>query len=144
VVEESVARLNSRPALHALEERVREFRGNDSKFVLKHGEQAAGHLKLRWLSEPIQGLACHLDSAGFRALASATKHVVGHVAPCADTGSLPLVADLQEAGFDVQTVGYGIEDAYHADNEYALLSDFQQGFRVLANIIDQLAPRAHA
>jgi acetylornithine deacetylase len=143
VVNQAVERLNTKSALSRLEERVRNFRGRDSKFTLNRDqpEEQPGHLEIKWLSEPIQGLACHLDSAGYRALAAATEKVIGHVAPLADTGSLPLVADLQEAGFDVQTVGYGLEDAYHADDEYALLSDFQQGFRVLANVIEQLAPK---
>ena len=43
-----------------------------------------------------------------------------------DTGALPVVADLQKAGLDIQMVGYGVEEAYHADNEYGRLSDFTQ------------------
>ena len=85
---------------------------------------------------PIQGLACQLDSDGFHTLCQATKEIVGTVKPVADTGALPLVADLSKAGFDVQTVGYGLEHYYHADDEQAKLSDFKEGFRVLVRIID--------
>ncbi len=58
--------------------------------------------------------------------------------PFADTGTLPLVAELQDDGFDLQTIGYGVEEAYHATNEYAKLSDFKQGFKVFIDIIAEL------
>jgi len=44
----------------------------------------------------------------------------------------------------MQTVGYGDEEAYHADNEFALLSSFVKGFKVLARIIDLVDSRAPA
>ena len=50
----------------------------------------------------MQGIACSLDSDGFKKLDEATREVVGESNPYSDCGSLPLVADLQEAGFDVQ------------------------------------------
>lgn len=50
----------------------------------------------------LQGIACKLDSPGFIHLNEATAEVVGSSTPYSDCGSLPLVADLQEAGFDVQ------------------------------------------
>jgi len=53
-----------------------------------------------------------------------------------------LVEDLQKAGLDIQCMGYGVEDAYHMDNEFARLSDFQQGFKVLLEIIQTLSDRA--
>ena len=36
-------------------------------------------------------------------------------------------------------VGYGVEDAYHADNEFARLSDFEKGFTILCKVISSLA-----
>eukprot|EP00128_Syssomonas_multiformis_P010446 Colp12_sorted_trinity150504_noHs@5700 len=110
-------------------------RGPDSKF---RTQDTQGRVELEWLGDGCQGLACNLDSIGFHALVNATREVVGHAQPIADTGSLPLVADLQAAGYDIQTVGYGVEDAYHADNEYARLSDYEQGFRVLVKVIDSV------
>lgn len=41
-----------------------------------------------------------------------------------------------------QTVGYGDEEAYHADNEFALLSSYVKGFKVLTRIIDLVNGRA--
>ena len=49
-----------------------------------------------------QGIACNLDSNAFKKLNEATKEVMGESKPYSITGSLPLVGDLQEAGFDVQ------------------------------------------
>jgi acetylornithine deacetylase len=57
----------------------------------------------------VGGLACDLDSIGFKALRNATEKIIGFCKPLADTGTLPLVADLKSAGYDVQTIGYGLE-----------------------------------
>jgi len=48
-----------------------------------------------------------LDSDAFKKLNEATKDVMGESIPYSITGGLPLVKDLQEAGFDVQ-VGHVI------------------------------------
>lgn len=97
-----------------------------------------GRVELEWLGEGMDGLAASLTSPGFRALAEATAKYFGKCEPLADTGSLPLVAELQAFGWDVQTVGYGIEDYYHADNERASLDWFEKGFKVLVRVIEQL------
>lgn len=54
-----------------------------------------------------QGIACNLDSDAFKKLSEATEEVMGESEPYSITGGLPLVKDLQEAGFDVQ-VGHVI------------------------------------
>ncbi|URD77815.1 Metallopeptidase M20 family [Musa troglodytarum] len=84
------------------------------------------------------GVACSLDSRGFHVLCKATEEAVGHVKPYSITGSLPLIRELQDEGFDVQTSGYGIMATYHARNEYCLFSDMCQGFQVFVSIISQL------
>jgi hypothetical protein len=137
-------------------------RGPDSKYVLE-GKNVG--IEFEVLGEPVGGLACKLDSVGFTLLRDLTTEVYGVCTPLADTGTLPLVADLQDAGFDLQTIGYGVEDAYHADNEckylcplyyymywcfhiygllkrfllchtVALISEFVKGFRVLSGKIN--------
>jgi len=45
------------------------------------------------------------------------------------------VDQLQAAGFDIQLVGFGLSSAYHADNEYSLLSDMVAGAKVLALLV---------
>ncbi|BBN18864.1 hypothetical protein MPTK1_8g06150 [Marchantia polymorpha subsp. ruderalis] len=109
-------------------------RGPASKYVLP-AENLKGRLEIEFDDMKPAGIACDLNSKGFHALCDATKKVIGHVKPYSITGSLPLIFELQAEGFDVQTIGYGMMSTYHANNEYCLLSDFQQGFQVLANVI---------
>lgn len=54
--------------------------------------------------------------AGFKALCEAFTAVTGDCKPYSITGSLPCIRDLQEAGFDVQTLGFGKLAAYHSNN----------------------------
>ena len=97
-----------------------------------------GKLELTWGTGSMEGIACSLDSEGHRAIIAATEAVLGEAKPYSICGSLPLVRDLQRAGFDVQMTGFGRMDAYHADNEYCKLSDFTKGFDILVNFIGQL------
>eukprot|EP00271_Cylindrocystis_brebissonii_P006292 TRINITY_DN189_c0_g1_i1.p1 TRINITY_DN189_c0_g1~~TRINITY_DN189_c0_g1_i1.p1 ORF type:complete len:435 (-),score=75.46 TRINITY_DN189_c0_g1_i1:458-1762(-) len=112
-------------------------RGPCSKYTLPD-ENVSGKLELTFGAMRMNGVACDLDSPGFHALCKATEAVIGYVKPYSITGSLPCIKELQDAGFDVQTMGYGVMSVYHAKNEYCLLSDFKQGFDVLINIINQL------
>jgi acetylornithine deacetylase len=106
-----------------------------------------------------RGVACNLSSPGYAAMRDAFQEVTGSCKPMAITGTLPCacpgyacrslfvltqapfhtllagIADLQDAGFDVQTLGFGLMRTYHALNECAKLSDMAIGFRVLAQII---------
>ena len=50
----------------------------------------------------IQGIACNLDSDGYKNLKAAVTEVVGESVPYSITGSLPVVGDLQDKGFDIQ------------------------------------------
>ncbi|KAK4422943.1 Acetylornithine deacetylase [Sesamum alatum] len=111
-------------------------RGPVSKYVLPD-ENLRGRLTISF-DEAMSGVACNLDSRGFHVLCKATEEVVGHVKPYSITGSLPLIRELQEEGFDVQTSGYGLMATYHAKNEYCLLSDMCQGYGVFVSIISQL------
>ncbi|KAL6520049.1 hypothetical protein OROHE_017192 [Orobanche hederae] len=111
-------------------------RGPVSKYVLPD-ENLRGRMTMTF-DEALSGVACDLDSRGFHVLCNATKEVVGHVKPYSITGSLPLIRELQDEGFDVQTSGYGLMATYHAKNEYCLLSDMCQGYGVFVRIIAQL------
>lgn len=112
-------------------------RGPVSKYVLTD-ENLRGRLAISFDEAIMTGVACNLDSRGFHVLCKATEEVVGHVKPYSITGSLPLIRELQDEGFDVQTSGYGIMATYHAKNEYCLFSDMCQGFQVFVSIISQL------
>ncbi|GAB4834730.1 hypothetical protein Ancab_032993 [Ancistrocladus abbreviatus] len=111
-------------------------RGPVSKYVLPD-ENLRGRLSISF-DTALSGVACDLNSQGFHVLCKATEEAVGHVKPYSITGSLPLIRELQDEGFDVQTAGYGLMATYHAKNEYCLLSDMSQGYRVFSSIISQL------
>lgn len=112
-------------------------RGPVSKYVLPD-ENLTGRLTISFDEAMMTGVACNLNSRGFHVLCKATEEVVGHVKPYSITGSLPLIRELQDEGFDVQTSGYGVMATYHAKNEYCLFSDMCQGFQVFLSIISQL------
>lgn len=125
----------------------------------QEAEGLRGHLELVWGEGMSRGVACNLSSPGYAAMRDAFEKVSGSCKPMAITGTLPCacprygccsslaltraphsyaaagIADLQDAGFDVQTLGFGLMRTYHALNECAKLSDMATGFRVLAQII---------
>ena len=94
-----------------------------------------GTAKFEMLGTPSGGMACDQTSAGYAALAQAVGAICPDAQPFALTGSLPYVRFLQENGFDVQITGFGRNEAYHAPNEFAELSDMQHGFQILCHIL---------
>jgi len=73
-----------------------------------------------------------------QALHDAIAKAKGQANPFALTGSLPIIRDLQDSGFDVQITGFGTMAAYHAHNEYGMLSDFHKGFTVCSEVVATL------
>ncbi len=67
---------------------------------------------LNWISShtliifSLQGIACSTESDGYKHLDAATAQVLGTSVPYSDCGSLPLVGDMEEAGFDIQVCVY--------------------------------------
>lgn len=43
----------------------------------------------------LPGVACDLNSRGYKVISEATKEVVGYVKPFSDTGSIPIARELQ-------------------------------------------------
>lgn len=111
-------------------------RGPHSKYELP-SEALKGRLELKFFDNIGHGVACNLESPGFKAMVEAFQEVNGSCTPYSITGSLPCIRELQDDGFDVQTMGFGKLAAYHANNEYGLLSDFKRGFRVLATLLSK-------
>lgn len=73
-----------------------------------------GVLEWKWDAMTFTGVACDMDSVGYRALCDSIFEVTKKCSPFALTGSLPIIADLQAQGYDVQVTGFGRFDAYHA------------------------------
>jgi len=101
-------------------------------------EALIGKVELKWLGSAYEGVAVKLDSPGYKALHAAIAEVNGKANPFSLTGSLPIIKDLQDAGFDVQCCGFGCMAAYHANDEYGFLSGFQKGFKVACAVAEEL------
>lgn len=117
-------------------------RGPCSKYTLEGDDVDVkrGVLELKWSGDlaevrSMEGIACNLKSPGLQAIIDATAKVKGKAAPYAITGSLPLVREMQAAGFDIQISGYGLSKTYHADNEYASLQDIMDAYKILLLIV---------
>mmetsp|Transcript_6748 Transcript_6748/g.12459 ORF Transcript_6748/g.12459 Transcript_6748/m.12459 type:complete len:503 (+) Transcript_6748:60-1568(+) len=117
-------------------------RGPCSKYELP-AEDLVGRLEIEFGhemdgSELVEGVACDLKSPGFLALSDAIKRVRGSVKPYSICGSLPLVANMKREGFDIQIAGFGRSDAYHAENEYSLLSDMADAAKILSSFVSKV------
>ncbi|XP_065914109.1 acetylornithine deacetylase-like [Dysidea avara] len=113
-------------------------RGPCSKYEISTSEgDFKGELEIFWEGEIYKGIACDLDSDGHKALDEATKAVIGSSEPFSSNGSLPLVGEMQEAGFDIQMCGYGHSSVYHGDNEYCSLSYMKVGLKIFNHILNR-------
>lgn len=104
-------------------------------------EKVIGQLNFKWMLEgdkPLLGVFVDKTSPGYKALYGATEAVRGKANPFSLTGSLPIIADLKEQGFDVQVTGFGNMATYHALNEYGRLNDFSDGFKILSKVIHSI------
>ena len=63
-------------------------------------------MEITWGDHLLAGVACSLDSVGYKALVSATEEVLGEAKPYAICGSLPLVREMKDEGFDLQVRVY--------------------------------------
>ena len=97
-----------------------------------------GDLKFYFGGHLLSGIACNRDSPAYKAICTAIDEVKGSCVPYSICGSLPLVGDMQEAGFDIQLIGFGKSSVYHADNEYCLLSDMADAVKILTKVIDTI------
>jgi len=114
--------------------------GPFSKYTLPapadgNGAGQKGKVNLKWLTEGENGVACDITSAGFAALAQATFEVLGEVKPYSISGSLPLIRELKDEGFDVQISGYGSSSHYHADNECVSLKALTEAFKIFVKLV---------
>lgn len=134
-INEYVAEINANPNV-VIEKGTGEMNvhGPHSKYTLPD-EELNGRIELKWIGEGENGVACKLDSLGYAAILEATEKILGSVKPYSIGGSLPLIRDLQDDGFDVQIAGYGISSRYHADNECSSLTSLKNATRIISTVI---------
>jgi acetylornithine deacetylase len=100
-------------------------------------EDAKVLFELKWLNEPLLGVVCDMKSQGFKLISDATRLVHGSMDIQSCCGSLPLIAYLRDLGFDMQIIGYGCDEVYHANNEFCKFSWMKKGFDILVNVIER-------
>ena len=112
-------------------------KGNFSKFVIPNpkGGELKGKLELQWGEHLLTGIACDLQSPALAKMCEVIKEVKGVAEPYSLTGSLPLVAEMQASGFDIQLIGFGLMSTYHADDEYCSMSDMKDAAKIIARTI---------
>lgn len=129
-VDSYVTDINANPSIVASEGE----HGAHAKYVLAD-EDRNGKVELTWVGQGENGIACNLNSVGYKALLEATEAVLGKCTPYSIGGSLPLVRELQDSGYDVQISGYGFSSRYHADNEAVSLDSMKKATRIISGII---------
>eukprot|EP00750_Incisomonas_marina_P002172 INCI12129.1.p1 GENE.INCI12129.1~~INCI12129.1.p1 ORF type:complete len:483 (+),score=74.18 INCI12129.1:88-1449(+) len=117
-------------------------RGPCSKYVLEEEDVdiKRGVIEFKWAQAEqditqMEGIACDLSSPGLQAMVDATCQVKGSAKPFSITGSLPLVRQMQSAGFDLQLAGFGLSSVYHADNEYCSLKAMVDAHQIMLLVI---------
>ena len=112
-------------------------RGPCSKYVInpEGAEPIVGRLSLEWGDHLLTGIACDLESPAFKLMCDAINEVKGKAEPYSLTGSLPLVHEMQQEGFDIQLIGFGLMSTYHADNEYCSLNYMKDAAKILSRLI---------
>eukprot|EP00731_Ephydatia_muelleri_P025862 Em0017g945a len=114
-------------------------RGPCSKYVITaEGVEYRAKLEFKLNGSPLRGIACNLESTGYKHLEAASSEVLGAASqPYSLTGSLPLVGDLQAAGFDIQVCGYGHTSVYHGNNEYCSLSCMKNAMKIFSLLLNK-------
>jgi len=111
--------------------------GRGPKFGYQVGDNKAA-IQFKFHDGIYNGIACNLNSPGFHAINEATKAILGESKPYSITGSLPLVFELQQEGFDLQVCGFGLTAVYHGIDEYCNISDMKQGYQIINKVIASL------
>lgn len=135
VLEAAAATINADPQ-SVLASFGNQYHGPHSKYAVDSID-LKGRVDLK-IGEGENGIACNLESPGFKALVKATGDVLGSVEPYSIGGSLPLVRDMQDEGFDIQIAGYGFAARYHADNECASIEALGNATKIIAKICSML------
>ena len=129
-LEGHIAEINADPTILSKQGK----HGAHSAYTLPE-EDRNGKIELIWGGEGENGIACSLSSPGNKALNQATNTVLGAAKPFAIGGSLPLVRELQDNGYDVQISGYGFSNRYHADNEAVSLNNMKDAFKIVRTTV---------
>lgn len=111
-----------------------------SGFVTKCNDNEQEHearIEFQWVFGPYCGIAVDTKSEGYKLIKDATLTHHPVCTGCSDLGAVPLVADMQKAGVDLQIIGYGVGSVYHGNNEYCTISGMEKGFNILKTLLER-------
>jgi acetylornithine deacetylase len=97
--------------------------------------KCSGKFKLEWSPKIYQGVACSNESLSYKLISEANNEIIGRTKIESCARSLPLIYELMKTGLDFQIMGYGRSDAYHADDEYVMISDVLIGYKIMCHIL---------
>lgn len=90
-----------------------------------------------WDSEEFNmPFAADLNSLAYKNILQAMEDVRQRAQPFSALGSLPLIFELSDAGYKLVPIGFGRQKAYHAPDEYCMLSEMRDGFKVMVRAIE--------
>lgn len=111
-----------------------------SGFVTKCTNEEKDHeafIEFEWVFGPYCGVAVDTSSLGYSLIKDATLQHHQTCTGCSDLGAVPLVKDMQDAGVDLQIIGYGIGSVYHGNDEYCTISGMRKGFNILKTLLER-------
>lgn len=131
-----VAEFNERLASGAL----RSSGGDGGEFLIvdNDGQKQSAVIDFSWSSTFGEPFVTDMNAPAYKEILGAMMDVRKKAQPFAALGTLPLIAELQARGFSLVPIGFGRQKAYHAANEYCLLSEMADGFRVMVRAIERL------
>lgn len=102
----------------------------------KNGEnEIEAKIEFNWTMGPYCGIVTNLESDGYKLIKDATLTHHPTCDSCSDLGAVPLVKEMQDAGIDIQIIGYGVGDVYHGNDEYCTISGMKKGFDILKTLL---------
>jgi acetylornithine deacetylase len=108
-------------------------------FGTKCGEgenEVEAKIEFNWVFGPYCGIVTNLESDSYKLIRDATLAHHPTCDSCSDLGAVPLVKQMQDAGIDIQIMGYGVGDVYHGNDEYCTLSGMKKGFYILKTLLE--------
>lgn len=93
-------------------------------------------MEFKWIFGPYCGIVTDVNSIGYKMIENATLQHHPTCNACSELGAIPLVKEMQDSGMDIQIIGYGNVEAYHANNEFCTLSGMKKGFNILKSLLE--------
>lgn len=121
------------------EQNPQKIRADGGKYFTfdEHKRPISPIIEFSWDNEEFsKPFAADMNSEAYKNILVAMREIRDRVQPFSALGSLPLIYELSEAGFKLVPIGFGRQKVYHAPNEYCLLSEMRDGYKVMLRVIE--------